>query len=100
LYRFIDFLIDKGGSKIKAILLTINYNIKYISTRRQSGLVVSDLTHDQKIVASNLVSSKQLDGNGFKAMPGSIPAPNSGSFENKKNTSSQTVPKEYMSDLL
>jgi len=31
-------------------------------------------------VGSNLVSSKILE-----AMPGSIPAPNSGSFENKKN---------------
>jgi len=30
------------------------------------------------------VSSKILDGNRVKAMPGSIPAPNSGSFENKK----------------
>jgi len=35
-------------------------------------------------VGSKLVSSKILDGNGVKAMPGSIPAPNSGSFENKK----------------
>jgi hypothetical protein len=25
-----------------------------------------------------------LDGNGVKTMPGSIPAPNSGSFNNKK----------------
>jgi len=30
-----------------------------------------------------------LDGNGIKAMSGSISAPNSGSFENKKNTDSQ-----------
>jgi len=30
-----------------------------------------------------------LDGNGIKAMPGSISAPNSGSFENKKNTGNQ-----------
>jgi len=35
-------------------------------------------------VGSKLVSSKTLDGNGVKAMPGSIPAPNSVSFENKK----------------
>jgi len=35
-------------------------------------------------VGSKLVSSKILDGNGVKAMPGSIPAPNTGSFENKK----------------
>jgi hypothetical protein len=39
---------------------------------------------------SCLVLSKILDGNGLKAMPGSIPAPNSGSFmENKKNIGSQ-----------
>jgi hypothetical protein len=30
-------------------------------------------------VGSNLVLSKILDRNGVKAMPGSIPAPNSGS---------------------
>jgi hypothetical protein len=35
-------------------------------------------------VGSNLASSKILDGNGVKIMPGSIPAPNPGSFENKK----------------
>jgi len=41
-------------------------------------------------VGSNLVSSKILNGNGAKAMPGSIPAPNSGSVsKNKKNTGSQ-----------
>jgi hypothetical protein len=32
---------------------------------------------------SHLVLSKILDGNGLKAMPGSIPAPNSGSFMEK-----------------
>jgi len=32
-------------------------------------------------VGSNLISSKILDGNGVKAMPGLIPAPKSGSFE-------------------
>jgi len=40
-------------------------------------------------VGSYLVSSKILNGNGVKAMTGSIPAPNSGTFEIKKNTSSQ-----------
>jgi len=42
------------------------------------------LIHDPEVVGSKLVSSKILDGNRVKAMPGSIPAPNSGSFENKK----------------
>ncbi len=37
--------------------------------------------HDQKAVGSNLVSSKILDRNGVKDMPGSIFTPNSGSFE-------------------
>jgi hypothetical protein len=38
-------------------------------------------------VGSNLASSNKLDGNGVKAIPGSIPAPNSGSwYKNKKNT--------------
>jgi len=41
-------------------------------------------THNLKVEGSNLVSSKILDGNGVKAMPGSIPAPNSGSSDNKK----------------
>jgi len=41
-------------------------------------------------VGSNLISSKILDGNEVKAMPGSIPGPKSGSFsKNKKNTGSQ-----------
>jgi len=35
-------------------------------------------------VGSNLVSSKILDGNGVKAMPGLVPSPNSGSFKSKK----------------
>jgi hypothetical protein len=44
---------------------------------------------------SCLVLYKILDGNGLKAMPGSIPAPNSGLFirkekeKNKKNIGSQ-----------
>jgi len=35
-------------------------------------------------VGSKLILSKIILGNGVKAMPGSIPAPNSGSVENKK----------------
>jgi len=42
------------------------------------------LTHDHKVVGSNLVSSNILDGNGVKARPGSIPAPNSGSWHCRK----------------
>jgi len=38
------------------------------------------LTHDRKVVGSILVSTNILDGNGVKAMPGSIPAPDSGSL--------------------
>jgi hypothetical protein len=40
---------------------------------------------------SRLVLSKILDGNGLKANPGLIPAPNSGSFveKNRKNMGSQ-----------
>jgi len=34
-------------------------------------------------VGSNLVSSNTLDGNGVKTMPGSIPAPKSGSLQKK-----------------
>ena len=47
-------------------------------------------THDLKVVCSNLVSSNILDGNGVKAMPGSIPASNSGSiWKFRKNVGSQ-----------
>ncbi len=37
-------------------------------------------TYTERVVGSNLVSSKILYGNGVKAMPGLIPAPNSGSL--------------------
>jgi len=40
-------------------------------------------------VGSNLISSKILDGNGIKAVLGSIPAHNFGSIENKENSDSQ-----------
>jgi len=42
------------------------------------GLAVEHLAHDQKVVGS----IPMLDGNGVKAMPGSIPAPNPGSYNN------------------
>jgi hypothetical protein len=37
-------------------------------------------------MGSNLGSSNILDGNGVKAMPGLIPAPNSGSVEKNRGT--------------
>jgi hypothetical protein len=40
---------------------------------------------------SSFVSSKILDRNGVKAMPGSIPSLNTGSVDYKKNTDSQMV---------
>ena len=41
-------------------------------------------TLDREVVGSNLVSSNILDGNGVKAIPGSIPAPNLGSIIKKR----------------
>ncbi len=40
------------------------------------GLAVEHSAHDRKVVGS----IPMLDGNGVKAMPGSIPAPNPGSY--------------------
>jgi len=42
------------------------------------GLVVEHSAHHQTVV----ISIPMLDGNGIKAMPGSIPAPNPGSYNN------------------
>ncbi len=48
----------------------------------------------------NIISSKILDGNGARAMLGSIHIPNSVSFENKKNTSTQMVAtKKYLEKI-
>jgi len=44
-------------------------------------------------VGLKLVSSKFLDGNGVKAIPGSIPEPNSGSFENILTPCYENIPK-------
>ncbi len=50
---------------------------------------LSNSTYDLKVAGSNLVSSKILDGYGFKSIPGFIPVPNSCSkLEKKKNTGS------------
>ena len=48
----------------------------------KSGLVVSVL--DSWLEGCEFKYPPILDGNGVKAMPGSIPAPNSGSFNNWK----------------
>ncbi len=63
--------------------------IKYVSSKNSSklvlnfkiigescGLAVAHSAHDQKVVGS----IPMLDGNGVKAMPGSIPTPSSGSL--------------------
>jgi len=42
------------------------------------GLAVEHSAHDRKVVGS----IPMLDGSGVKAMPGSIPTPNPGSFKN------------------
>jgi len=44
--------------------------------------VVSEL--DSRLEGRGFKSHPILDGNGIKAMPGSIPAPNPGSFNNWK----------------
>jgi hypothetical protein len=47
-------------------------------------------------VGLKLISSKILDRNGVKAMPGLLPAPNSDSFENKKIQAAKWgTPKKY-----
>jgi len=47
-----------------------------------SGLVVSEL--DSQLEGCGFESHPMLDGNGVKAMPRSITAPNSDSFKNWK----------------
>jgi hypothetical protein len=47
------------------------------------GLVVSKLDSQSKGCGFESCLIQILDGNGLKAMPGSIPAPNSGSFVEK-----------------
>ncbi len=56
---------------------------------RKSGLVVSKL--DSQLEGRGFKSHPILDGNGVKAMPGSFPTPNPGSFHNwkERNTDSQ-----------
>jgi hypothetical protein len=43
-------------------------------------LTIGNSSHDRKVVGSNLVSFKILDGNGVRAMPGLILASNAGSL--------------------
>jgi len=49
---------------------------------RKSGLLVSK--HDSMLEGPGFESHPILDGNGVKAMPGLIPTPNPGSFNNWK----------------
>ncbi len=44
-------------------------------------LWLANSTHDAKVVGSNLVQNNRWKWSLFKAMPESIPAPNSGSFD-------------------
>jgi hypothetical protein len=53
------------------------------SMGRKSGLVVSELDSQSKDCGFESRLIQILDGNGLKAMPGSIPAPNSGSIMEK-----------------
>ncbi len=52
------------------------------------GLAVEHSAHDRKVVGW---SHPMLDGSGVKAMPGSIPAPNPGSFNNWKRKKIQVA---------
>jgi len=54
--------------------------LKFDSREWKSGLVVSE--QDSRLEGRRFESHPLLDGNGVKAMPGSIPAPNPGSFNN------------------
>jgi len=55
---------------------------KKIYNGRKSGLVISKL--DSQLEGRGFESHPILDGNGVKAMLGSIPTPNPGSFSNWK----------------
>jgi len=44
------------------------------------GLAVEHSAHDRKVVGLIPVDQSNADGSGVKAMPGSIPTPNSGSL--------------------
>ncbi len=59
-------------------------------TLPRPGLVV------RMIVGSNLYSSKILDGNGVKAMPGSIPEPNSGTLYKTIQVTKWGISKKYL----
>jgi hypothetical protein len=59
----------------------------FIGCSESYGLVVEHSAHDWKVMGS----IPMLDGNGFKAMPGSIPAPNPGSFNNWKRMKIQVA---------
>ncbi len=73
------------SKKGKQIYLNFLFNRRVLHKGRKTGLVVSGLDSRSEGcgLKSCLVLYKILDGNGLKAMPGSISAPNSGSFMEK-----------------
>ncbi len=85
-----NWLLSRGVLRnISSVLLayentTQYFKLKYHIEGCKSGLD-SGLNSQSKGCGfeSCLILSKILDGNGLKAMPGSIPAPNSGSFVEK-----------------
>ncbi len=69
----------KAFSVVK-LKYTFRQDIKIKWKGRKSGLVVSKLDSRSKDCGFESRLIKILDGNGLKAIPGSIPLPNSGSF--------------------
>jgi hypothetical protein len=60
--------------------ITIQVKIYLFRYKRESVKWLANSTLDQKVVCLNLVFSKIPGGNRVTAMPGSMPAPNSGSL--------------------
>jgi hypothetical protein len=58
------------------------------------GLAVEHATHNRKVVG--LIPCPVLNGSGVKAMPGSIPAPNSGSLQKKKQLAKWGTPTMFI----
>jgi len=56
--------------------------VRILLNGQKSGPVVSKL--DSRLEGCGFKSHPMLDGNGVNVMPGSIPAPNPGSFNNWK----------------
>ncbi len=77
--------VEVGGSGWK------NYTVKSHIVCESCCLAVEHSAHDRKVVG--LIP--MLDGSGVKAMPGSIPTPNPGSFKNWKYSSQMGHTKKY-----